>query len=145
MSQYKFNEFEVKSVFGLTFLEGTDNQLLLFGAKKDNGLDMDWINQSGTQRYHGQSFYKTKRYELPIIMKAANEADFWQKYYALEDFFRDAGEFNFDLVHRNRRFKVSYAEMSTADKLTKFGAGTIAVKFTIVLLDDHPTERFTIL
>jgi len=142
--QYKFNQYEVKASFGITFLEGTDKEIMVYGAKKDNGLDIDWINQNGTERYHGQSYFKTKRYVLPIIMKAVSEADFWQKYYALEDFFRSAGEFNFDLVHRNRRFKVSYSEMSTVDKLTNFNVNPIAVKFTIVLLDDHPTERFTI-
>lgn len=144
MRQYKFNQYDVKTHFGITFLRGVDSQLLLFGAKKDNGLDIDWINQHGTERYHSESFFKTKRYEIDMMMQAKDETEFWQRYHSLEDFFRTSGEFNFDLVHRNRRFKVSYSEMTTVENLTDLGTGAVAVIFTIILLDDHPAERFTI-
>jgi len=145
MSDYRWNAYDPATQWGLHFDKGLDAQLLKGPKLKDNGLSISWADQNGTERYFGSRRFESRVLTIPCTLLAVSEADFHTKYNALCDFLTVQGEFNFDVVPRNRRYKVSYLDMTGFDKLTMFkNNSNIGVKLTIMLADDHPAERFTI-
>lgn len=145
MSDYRWNTYDPATQWGLYFDKGLDSQLLKAPKLKDNGLSMSWADENGTERYLGTRRFDSRTLVIPCNLLATSEADFHTRYNALCDFLMTTGEFNFDVVSRNRRYKVSYLDMSGFEKLTVFkGNNNIGVKLSITLADDHPATRFTI-
>lgn len=141
---YKFNNLDTLTTYGIVFRKGTYNELLKLPKRKE-GLTINWANENGTERYLGEPRYETLVYNLPIAIVAKSEAEFWAKYNALTDFLIASGEFDFDVIDINRRFRVSYSDMTSFDKLTNIkGSNNIGVYLTLQLFNDHPTERTAI-
>ncbi len=138
MANFLINNQDTVSAYGLHFLKGTYSQLDAMPELKDNGLSIDWAGEDGTERYHGDKRFQSITYNLPCAILAASSADYEQKLHSLQTFLITAGEFNFDITCRNRRFKLSYQNMTGFNRI-----GNNA-QFTLVLINDHPTEYFTI-
>lgn len=141
---YKFNTNNAFTTYGIEFLPGTYDELLKL-PKRKAGLVQEWANENGTERYLGSPYYETIVYNLPIIMVAKNETEFWSRYNAFTDFLITSGLFNFDVVDMKRRFRLSYSDMTRVEKLTQIkGSSNIGCKFTLQLFNDYPTERIVI-
>jgi len=145
MSDYRWNGFDPYSSFGLNFSPGLDNELMKAPRLKDNGLSINWAGDNGTERYFGARKFESRTLSIPCTISASSESSLMTKYQALVSFLVTTGEFNFDVVSRNKRYKLSYIEMPSFSKLTNFkGRSRMAISFTLTLADDHPTENFTI-
>ena len=138
MSNYRINNQDPATVWNLHFLDGTTDQLEISPELKENGLSIDWANENGTERYHGIKKFKSKTYNLPCAILSNSESDFDAKIEALKAFLITAGEFNLDIISKDRRYKVSYLNMTNYQR---YGSNAT---FTLVLVDDYPTETFTI-
>ncbi|PVH26293.1 hypothetical protein [Sphingobacterium corticibacter] len=138
MANFLINNQDTVSAYGLHFLKGTYSQLDAMPELKDNGLSIDWASEDGTERYHGEKRFQSITYNLPCAILATSTADYEQKLRALQNFLITAGEFTLDLMGRYRRFKLSYQNMTGFNRI-----GNNA-QFTLVLINDHPTEYFTI-
>ncbi|WP_262246953.1 hypothetical protein [Parapedobacter soli] len=144
MSNYRWNTYDPATQWGIYFGKGTDAELLKAPKLKDNGLSINWAGENGTERYLGTRRFESRTLVIPCTLMATSESDFHTKYNALCDFLMTTGEFNFDIVSRNRRYKVSYQDMTGVRKLGTFRSGKVGFEFNLVLVDDHPTERFAI-
>lgn len=141
---YKFNTNNALTVYGIEFLPGTYNELMKL-PKRKAGLVQEWANENGTERYLAQPYYETIVYNLPILMMAKNETEFWSRYNAFTTFLITSGLFNFDVADMKRRFRLSYSDMTRVDKLTQIkGSTNIGCGFTLQLFNDYPTERIVI-
>lgn len=138
MSNYRINNQDPYTLWGLTFLDGTADQIESVPELKDNGLSIDWANENGTERYHGIKRFKSKTYDIPCVILSNSDSDFTVKLEAFKTFLITAGEFNLDIISKNRRYKVSYLNMTNYQR---YGSNAT---FTLVLVDDFPTETFTI-
>lgn len=144
INKYKFNNLDAFTSYGIIFRPGTYNELLKLPKRKE-GLAINWANENGTERYFGTSKYETVVYNLPITLLAKSKTEFWTKYNAFTDFLITSGEFNLDVMEMNRRFRVSYNDMTGFDKLTNIkGSNNIGCYLTLQLFNDHPTERMAI-
>lgn len=144
INKYRFNNNDVFATYGIVFRPGTYNELLKLPKRKE-GISINWANENGTERYLGAPRYETIVYNLPITLISKSEAEFWAKYNAFTSFLITSGEFNLDVVEMNRRFKVSYSDMTSFDKLTQIkGSNNIAASMTLQLFNDHPAERMVI-
>lgn len=144
MSDYRFNATDPQVTWGMHIGRGVDEQLMRAPRLKANGVDIDWAGENGVERYHGLKRFESKTYIIPCTIIASSLSDFNTKFNALCDFLTTQGEFNFDIVSRNRRYKVSYQDMTGVEKMGTFRSGKVGFKFNLVLVDDHPTERFAI-
>lgn len=141
---YKFNGLDAETTYGIVFLPGTYNELLKL-PKRKAGLVQEWANENGTERYLGEVYYETITYNLPITMIANSESQFWSRYNAFTSFLITSGLFNFDVVDMNRRFRLSYSDITNVDKLTIIkGSNNIGCRLTLQLFNDYPTERLAI-
>lgn len=141
----KFNNIDVFDTFGMCLRKGADNQLLQF-SKRKSGYENNWPDENGIETDPGESpVFERLIYNLPVLMIATGKGDFFTKYDALRSFLLTAKEFNMDIAHLPRRFKVRYSDMTGFDKLTTFSQeGTIGCFFNLVLTDDYPTQKIPI-
>lgn len=140
MGYYKFNGTDVNTAYGIVFRPGTYSELLKLPKRKE-GLTVNWAGENGTERYLGAVRYETITYSLPILIMAGSEATFWARYNALRDFLITSGLFNFDVEDLNRRFRVSFADMTNFKTLTRIkGSNQIAAEGVLQLYNDYPTE-----
>lgn len=141
---YKINGQDAFTTYGIEFLPGTYNQLLQAPKRKPT-LVQEWANENGTERYLGAPKYETIVYNLPIMVYAKSETQFWSRYNAFVNFLLTSGLFNLDAVQMNRRFRVSYSDITQVDTLTQIkGSSQIGVRMTLQLFNDYPTERLPI-
>jgi len=139
MSDYRINGVDPETLYKLIIERGIDAQIRPAAELKENGLSIDWIGENGTERYHGIKTFKSKTYTIPCVLICSTNSEFNTKYEALKLFLHTTtSEFNLDIVSRNRRYKVSYLNMTGYQK---YGP---AARFNLILIDDHPTEIFTI-
>lgn len=138
MANFLINGQDTVAAYGLHFLKGTYSQLDAMPELKDNGLSIDWAGENGVERYHGAKRFQSITYNLPCAILANSTADYETKLRALQTFLITAGEFTLDLAGRNRRFKLSY------QNITGFSRAGNTARFTLVLINDHPTERLII-
>lgn len=146
MSDYRWNGNDPETTFGLTFRPGLDAELMKMPRLKDNGLSINWAGENGTERYHGSRKFDTRTLSIGCNMIASSEANLLSNFQNLKSFLLTNGEFNFDIVSRNKRYKVSYQDMSSITKVTpQFkGRSKVAISFFLTLLDDHPADNYTI-
>lgn len=141
---YKFNNINAATTFGIEFLPGTTSELLKLPKRKE-GLTINWADENGTERYLGETHYESMVYNLPIVLMADSEAQFWTRYNAFANFLINSGLFTFDVEHLNRRFRLSYSDLTGVQNLTPIkGTGKKGCFMTLVLFNDYPTERLDI-
>ncbi|TDQ79589.1 hypothetical protein [Sphingobacterium yanglingense] len=138
MSNYRINGQDPETLYNLQILKGIYEQLDQKAELKDNGLSIDWAEENGTERYHGLQRFKSKTYNIQCLIKCNTSAEYDASIEAFDDFIDTAGEFNLDIVSKNKRLKVSFLNMTN---FKKYGN---SATFTLVLADDYPTEKFTI-
>lgn len=138
MSAYRINGIDPELQYGLIVEKGVDAEILAMPALKDSGLDIDFVEENGTDRYHGSRKFESKRYQVQCCIKAESATALMVKYNALEQFLLNTAVFNFDDVIKNRRWKVFYKRMEIIDK------GISWIRFRLELIDDYPTDLFTI-
>ncbi|WP_282638091.1 hypothetical protein [Sphingobacterium thalpophilum] len=139
MSVYRFNGIDPETAYGLVIEQGIDTELLTIPELKDNGLSIDWADENGTERYLGMRRFKSKVYQVTGVIIASSAVDLHTKFKNLSNFFITTGEFNFDDTSKGRRWKVFYNKNTSSSKLN-----SKAIRLTIELIDDYPTEIFTI-
>jgi hypothetical protein len=145
MSNYRWNGVDPQVTYGLFFKQGVDAELMKLPKLKDNGLSISWADEDGTERYHGVRKFESRSLSIGCVMIANSESQLMSRYNSLTTFLLTNGEFNFDVISRNRRYKVSYQDMTSVNKITNFiGHSKVAIQFTIILIDDYPTSTFTI-
>lgn len=138
MSNYRINGQDPETAYNLQILKGIYEQIDQEAELKDNGLSIDWAGENGTERYHGLQRFKSKTYNIQCLIKCSTSAQYESSLRAFKAFLRTAGEFNLDIVSRNIRLKVSFMNMTN---FKRYGNNAL---FTLVLVDDYPTENFTI-
>lgn len=141
----KLNGLDAFATYGIQLREGADEQLLQLPKKKP-GYEFSWPDENGTETDPAETpKFERKTYALPIVIFGDGQTDFFANYNALTAFLLAAGEFNLDVEHLGRRYKVRYSEMSAFNKLNMFTtSGLIACYFTLSLTDDYPTASFPI-
>lgn len=138
MSNYRINGQDPETVYRLQILKGIYEQLDEMPELKENGLSIDWASENGTERYHGLQRFKSKTYNVSCALMCDTLSHYQTSLQAFKDFLKTAGEFNLDIVSLNKRVKVSFMNMTG---FKRYGNKAL---FTLVLVDDHPTENYTI-
>lgn len=143
MSTYRFNTTDPETAWGLHFEPGLDAQLLAAPKKKDNGLSISWAGENGTERYHGIKAFESKTYSISCVILASSQSDFMSKWSGLTNFLLTEGEFEFTVLRLSRKWKVSYLDMGSPEKIGVFGSNNlIGFRFNLRLVDDYPAEIF---
>lgn len=138
MSDYRMAGYDPETRYRLHILKGINEQIDSFPELKDNGLSVDWAGENGTERYHGIKKFRSKTYSIPCAVLCSTSLQYETSLQAFKDFLLTAGEFNLDIISRNKRLKVSYLNM------TDFRRHGNNALFTLALVDDHPTENYTL-
>lgn len=139
------NGLNALTTYGLQLRAGADEQLLQFPQVKP-GYEYSWPDENGMETDPSETpVFERITYSLPILIEGAGKTDFFAKYNAFRSFVLTAGEFNLDIPHLARRFKVRFSKMSSFSKLNMFTeSGRIYCLFTLELTDDYPADYFTI-
>ena len=139
MSTYRFNGLDPELLYSLTIVKGIDSELMTIPELKDNGLSIDWADENGTERYHGTRRFKSKTYSVSGVIITSSPSDLQTKFNALATFFMTTGEFNFDDINKDRRWKVFYNKVTSVEKINNR-----SLRITFELIDDYPVDIFTI-
>lgn len=137
------NNQDAYEVYGLVMRPGCDEELLKLPKPKP-GYEYDWGDENGIETDPDEiPVFERKEYNLPVMLIADNYIDFFSKYTQLAFFLMERSEFNLDVIHLQRRFKVKFKDMTRFDKLTTFqGFGEVASDLILQLTDDYPDEIF---
>lgn len=137
------NNQDAYEAYGLVMRVGCDNELLKLPVRKP-GYEYNWGDEDGVEfDPDEEAVYEQKRYSLPMTIIGDNYNDFFSKYNQLTDFLTEGEEFDLDVVHLRRRFKVRYLSMTSLSKLTSFQVnGKVACNIILQLTDNYPTEIF---
>lgn len=140
------NGLDAYTTYGIVFRDGTYAELLKC-PKRKSGYEYDWQDENGMETDpEEEPVFERLIYNLPILLEADNETQFWVKYNAFRAFLLNAKEFNLDFLKMGRRFKVRFLSMSSFRNLTKIegNSGKVGCFITIQLTDDYPASNFTI-
>lgn len=138
MSVYRINGVDPEITYKMIIERGIDAQVLNMPKLKDNGLSISWADENGTERYHGSRKFESQNLTIKCLIRGTNKVDALAKYNALKSFLTSTGEFNLDDVSKGRRWKLFYNSMPS---LT---TGSSWMRFTLELINDYPTDNFTI-
>lgn len=134
----KINGIDAFTAYGLILLRGAYEELLK-APKPKGGYAKSWDDEHGTERDFSAVYLESRILNIPVLLKATSETDFYTKYNALTNFLWNTGYFNFDVVQMNRRFMLCYQEMTPFSKLTLLrGNDNVAAEFNVQLVDDFP-------
>jgi len=137
-NQYKINGLDVYATWGLTFQDGSVEELLKFPQRKQ-GYSYNWPDENGTERDVTNPFYESRELSFNILLIGTNKTDFLTKLEAFKQYIAVAGYFFLDCLAITKRYRLLYNNMSGFKQLGMTGA-----RFTLHLVDDFPTETFPI-
>lgn len=144
MSNYRFRktgtttQIDIEATYGLIFEKGADAELWKFPARKDNGLSISFVDESGTDRYLDNPKFESRTIHIPCVIFGNNRNDVITKLRSLQNFLISSGRFDLIDLAKQKLWKVYYNSLSNMELYDNF------CKFTVEIIDDYPTENFTI-
>ena len=136
------NGINTETTFGIFLEEGAYKELWKPPIAKP-GFEKNWPDENGIETDPNEvPVYERLDYNIPLLLVASSETDYWSKLNAFLAFCFQNRYINLDIPQRARRFKLINKGFANYDEYLESSDPNATLIWN--LSNDHPTESFII-